>query len=90
MRALNTTRGIRMAKEMGYPNKAPLGYVKMEGTNGKKYIKPGLYPKTISWNGKFGTEKTGAITELYSTSTFLIQPIGYTFIYYFNYIYHIF
>lgn len=40
-RALNTIRGIRMAKEMGrYPNKAPLGYMNVEGADGKKYIKP--------------------------------------------------
>lgn len=40
-RALNTMRGIRLAKEMGrYPNKAPLGFINTEGLDGRKYIKP--------------------------------------------------
>lgn len=40
-RALNTMRGIRMAKEMGrYPNKAPLGFINIEGLDGRKYIRP--------------------------------------------------
>jgi site-specific DNA recombinase len=38
-RSLNTTNGIRRAKQMGrYPNKAPLGYLNLTAPDGKKYI----------------------------------------------------
>ncbi len=40
-RALNTSNGIRRAKQLGrYPSKAPLGYVNLTLPNGKKYIAP--------------------------------------------------
>jgi len=40
-RALNTSNGIRRAKQMGrYPNKAPMGFINLTALNGKKYIAP--------------------------------------------------
>lgn len=40
-RALNTSNGIRRAKQLGrYPSKAPLGYANLTLPNGKKYIAP--------------------------------------------------
>jgi site-specific DNA recombinase len=40
-RALNTSNGIRRAKLLGrYPNKAPIGFVNLTGSDGKKYIAP--------------------------------------------------
>lgn len=40
-RALNTSNGIRRAKQLGrYPSKAPIGYVNLTLPNGKKYIAP--------------------------------------------------
>lgn len=38
-RALNTASGMRRARQMGRcPNKAPIGYVNLMATNGKKFI----------------------------------------------------
>ncbi|HEY0298678.1 MAG TPA: recombinase family protein [Arachidicoccus sp.] len=38
-RALNTSNGIRRAKQLGrYPNKAPIGYSNLSMLDGKKYI----------------------------------------------------
>lgn len=40
-RALNTSNGIRKAKQLGrYPNKAPVGYTNLTMLDGKKYIAP--------------------------------------------------
>lgn len=40
-RAMNTANGIRRAKQMGrYPNKAPLGFINLTKTDGKKIIAP--------------------------------------------------
>ncbi len=40
-RALNTSNGIRRAKQMGrYPGKAPMGFINLTGTDGKKIIVP--------------------------------------------------
>ncbi|MET3501870.1 recombinase family protein [Mucilaginibacter rubeus] len=40
-RALNTSNGIRRAKQMGrYPNKAPMGFINLTALSGRKYIAP--------------------------------------------------
>jgi len=40
-RALNTSNGIKRAKLLGrYPNKAPIGYINVTGSDGKKHIVP--------------------------------------------------
>jgi site-specific DNA recombinase len=48
-RALNTSNGIRRAKQLGrYPNKAPLGYSNLAMPDGKKYIAPNpSIPKSL-------------------------------------------
>jgi DNA invertase Pin-like site-specific DNA recombinase len=40
-RALNTSNGIRRAKQLGrYPNKAPMGFINLTALNGRKHIAP--------------------------------------------------
>jgi len=50
-RALNTVNGMRRAKQMGrYPNKAPLGFINLTATDGKKFIVPKQpEAKIIKW-----------------------------------------
>ncbi len=50
-RALNTANGIRRAKQMGrYPNKAPIGFVNLTTSDGKKLIAPKQpEAKIIKW-----------------------------------------
>lgn len=44
-RSLNTSSGIRKAKQLGrFPNKAPIGYINSKGLDGKKCIVP-HYPE---------------------------------------------
>lgn len=50
-RALNTSNGMRRAKQLGrYPSKAPLGYSNLVMPDGKKYIAPNpSIAKIIRW-----------------------------------------
>lgn len=65
-RALNTIRGIRLAKEMGrYPNKAPLGFTNTEGSDGRKCIKPILPDaKILIWAFEQVAKNLYAVDEI--------------------------
>jgi DNA invertase Pin-like site-specific DNA recombinase len=65
-RALNTSNGIRRAKQLGrYPNKAPLGYSNLTMMDGKKYIAPNPpIANIIKWSFHQLAKNSFAIEEV--------------------------
>jgi site-specific DNA recombinase len=65
-RALNTSNGIRRAKQLGrYPSKAPLGYSNLTMLDGKKYIAPNpSIANIIKWSFQQLAKNSFAIEEV--------------------------
>ncbi len=65
-RALNTSNGMRRAKQLGrFPNKAPLGYSNLAMPDGKKYIAPNpSIADIIKWSFQQLSKNTFTIQEV--------------------------